>query len=378
MSLDLARAVLAEHPIVDGHNDLPWAMRELNGYDTAAYPLNHRQDRTRTDLVRLRDGGVGAQFWSVFVPSQLAGEHAVTATLEQIDFVLHMVAEYPDHLDLALTADDVIRAREHGRIASLMGAEGGHSIDSSLAVLRVLHSLGVRYMTLTHNDNVPWADSATDTAQHGGLTDFGRDVVREMNRLGMLVDLSHVAASTMRDALEVSTVPVVFSHSSARAVTDHVRNVPDDVLRTLAGNGGVCMVTFVPAFVSAECHEWDQQVLAEMDARGEDRRDWGAHMAAAADYERRHPAPVATIDQVADHVEHVREVAGVGHVGIGGDFDGCDRMPAGLTDVTGYPALIAELLERGWSEPELAALARDNIVRVLSDAGAGTGGSTGQ
>jgi membrane dipeptidase len=234
-------------------------------------------------------------------------------------------------------------------------------------------------MTLTHNDNVPWADSATDVPEHGGLTDFGREVVREMNRLGMLVDLSHVAPTTMRDALEVSAVPVVFSHSSARAVTDHVRNVPDDVLRTLAGNGGVCMVTFVPAFVSAECHEWDEQVLAEMDARGEDRRDWGAHMAAADDYERRHPAPIATIAQVADHVEHVREVAGVQHVGLGGDFDGCDRMPAGLSDVTGYPALIAELLDRRWSERELAALTGDNVVRVLADSvatGPGVGGST--
>jgi membrane dipeptidase len=368
VSFETARELLARHPIIDGHNDLPYAMRELNGYDISTYRLDERQDRTRTDLVRLAEGGVGGQFWSVYVPAKLAGTTAVTATLEQIDFVLHMIAQHPDRLELALSAADVVRAHEQGRIASLMGAEGGHSIDSSLAVLRVLHSLGVRYMTLTHNDNVPWADSATDVELHGGLTDFGRDVVREMNTLGMLVDLSHVSVGTMRDALDTSSAPVIFSHSSARAVTDHVRNVPDDVLRTLAGNGGVCMVTFVPPFVSAECQEWDLAVLAEMAARGEDRRDWTAHMAAVAAYERRHPAPVATVSQVADHVEHVRSVAGVRHVGLGGDFDGCDPMPAGLADVTGYPALIAELTDRGWSESDLAALARGNILRVLHDA----------
>ena len=279
-----------------------------------------------------------------------------------------MVARYPDDLALALTAADVEAAMTGGRIASLLGAEGGHSIDSSLAVLRTLHALGVRYMTLTHNDNVPWADSATDTAELGGLTDFGRDVVREMNRLGMLVDISHVAPTTMRDALAVSSAPVIFSHSSARAVTDHVRNVPDDVLRTLAGNGGVCMVTFVPQFVSHACHEWDSAVLAEMDERGENRRDWDAHMAAAARRARTDPPPVATIAQVADHVEHVRAVAGIEHVGIGGDFDGCDPMPDGLADVAGYPALIDELLARGWSESDVAALAHENVVRVLHDA----------
>jgi membrane dipeptidase len=368
MSLDHARELLARHPIVDGHNDLPWAMRELNGYDTAAYPLDVRQTRTRTDLPRLAEGGVGGQFWSVFVPSKLSGDRAVTATLEQIDFVLHMLARYPDRLQLALTADDVEQACAAGRIASLMGAEGGHSIDCSLAVLRVLHALGVRYMTLTHNDNVPWADSATDVAEHGGLTDFGRDVVREMNTLGMLVDLSHTAVPTMRDALEVSTRPVIFSHSSARAVTDHVRNVPDEILLELATNGGVCMVTFVPSFVSTDCAEWDQAVKEEMVACGADPRDWTAHMAAAAEYAVRHPAPVATITQVADHIDHVRAIAGRDHVGIGGDFDGCEDLPEGLADVTGYPALIAELVERGWSDAELAALTRGNILRVLRDA----------
>jgi membrane dipeptidase len=364
---DRARAILARHPVVDGHNDLAWAMHERFAYDLDAYPLDVEQDVTQTDLVRLRAGGVGGQFWSVFVPARL-GTRSVSATIEQIDFVLRMIAHYPDYLSLALTADDVEEAFGAGRIASLMGAEGGHSIDSSLAVLRTLHALGVRYLTLTHNDNVPWADSATDAPAAGGLTDFGRVVVREMNRLGMLVDLSHTATSTMRDALGESAAPVIFSHSSARALVEHVRNVPDDVLSTLAGNGGLCMITFVPAFVSNECHEWDHAVLVEMDEQGEDRRDWTAHMAAAARRAESDPPPVATVAQVADHVEHVREVAGVQHVGIGGDFDGCEPMPAGLGDVSGYPALIEELIERRWSEDEIGALTCRNLIRVLRDA----------
>ncbi len=373
MTAERARALLSEHPIVDGHNDLAWAMRKHTDYDLDGYRLDERQTLTQTDLVRLADGGVGGQFWSVYVPSRWAGEKAVTATLEQIDFVLRMIAHYPEHLALALSADDVAAAHRRGKLASLLGAEGGHSIDGSLGVLRVLHSLGVRYLTLTHNDNTPWADSATDVANVHGLNEFGRAVVHEMNALGMLVDLSHVAPSTMRDALDTSSLPVIFSHSSARAVTDHVRNVPDDVLTALRGNGGVCMVTFVPAFVSAECHEWDSAVLAEMDARGQDRRDWALHQQAAVQYAIQHPAPIATVAQVGDHVEHVRAVAGIEHVGIGGDFDGCDPMPDGLGDVSGYPALIAELLERNWSDADLAALTRGNILRVLGDARVGPG-----
>ena len=370
--LAAARELLGRHPVLDGHNDLAWAMRELCDYDLEAYPVDVRGDRTKTDLVRLTEGGVGAQFWSVFVPCAM-GERSVAATIEQIDFVLRMVAHYPQQLALALTAADVEQALAQGRIASLLGAEGGHSIDSSLAVLRTLHAMGVRYMTLTHNDNVPWADSATDEPVVGGLSDFGRDVVREMNRLGMLVDLSHVAPTTMRDALAVTGDPVIFSHSSARGLNDHVRNVPDDVLGTLAGNGGVCMVTFVPAFVSNDVREWDELVLAGMAERGEDRRDWDAHQRAAERFAEQVPSPVATVSQIADHVEHVRAVAGVEHVGLGGDYDGCDPMPAGMEDVSCYPALISELLDRSWSEQDLAALTHGNALRVLHDAEHGKG-----
>ncbi|MEP6852612.1 MAG: dipeptidase [bacterium] len=365
-------SVLARAPVIDGHNDLPWALRELNAYDLDAYDLGQRQSATHTDLPRLAEGGVGGQFWSVFVPAGLAGITAVTATLAQIDFVHRLVARFPDRLALATSAADVDAAFMAGRVASLMGAEGGHSIDSSLAVLRMLHRLGVRYMTLTHNDNVPWADSATDAEVLGGLNDFGRAVVREMNRLGMLVDLSHVSPGTMRDALATTSVPVIFSHSSARSVCDHVRNVPDDVLTALAANGGVCMVTFVPAFVSPRCRDWDVEVLAVMADRGEDRRDWAAHTRAAQEYERRHPRPQATVADVADHVERVRDVAGAEHVGLGGDFDGCDRLPVGLEDVSGYPRLLLALAERGWSDDELAALTSGNIRRVLADSAPGT------
>ncbi len=362
------RALLERAPVIDGHNDLPWAMRDLNHYDLDAYDLSQRQSATHTDLPRLAEGGVGGQFWSVYVPASLAGTTAVAATLEQIDFVHRLVAQFPDRLALATSTAEVEATVASGRIACLMGAEGGHSIDSSLGVLRSLYALGVRYLTLTHNDNVPWADSATDREVHGGLTEFGRDVVREMNALGMLVDLSHVSPATMRDALDTSAAPVIFSHSSARSVCDHVRNVPDDVLATLAGNGGVCMVAFVPAFVSPQCRDWDLAVLDQMAERGDDRRDWGAHLRAAAEYERDHPRPDATVAQVADHVERVRAVAGVDHVGLGGDYDGCDRLPVGLEDVSGYPRLLVELVERGWSDAEVAAVTSGNIRRVLADA----------
>ena len=363
-----ARELLRRHPLVDGHNDLPWAIRDEFGGDPVRANLAEPVPQTQTDLPRLASGGVGAQFWSVYVPASLDGDAAVTAVLEQIDTAHRMIEAYPDRLELARTAADVQRIFASGRIASLLGAEGGHCIASSLGVLRSLHALGVRYLTLTHNSNVGWADSATDQPQASGLTDFGREVVREMQRLGMLADLSHVATSTMRDTLDIARAPVIFSHSSARALCDHPRNVPDDVLRRLAGNGGVCMVTFVPFFVSPECAQWQFGLLAELERRGLDRRDTAAWKAVTPEYERAHPMPQATLAQVADHIEHVRDVAGIAHVGLGGDYDGSAGMPAGLADVSCYPALFAELLSRGWTEDDCAALAGGNVLRVLRDA----------
>jgi membrane dipeptidase len=363
-----ARELLSRHPLIDGHNDLPWAIREEFGGDPVRARLAEPVPQTQTDLPRLAAGGVGAQFWSVYVPATLAGDAAVTAVLEQIDTAHRMIEAYPDRLELALTAADVERIFAAGKVASLLGAEGGHAINDSLGVLRSLYALGVRYMTLTHNNNVSWADAATDQPHAAGLTDFGREVVREMQRLGMLVDLSHVASSTMRDALDVARAPVIFSHSSARALCDHPRNVPDEVLSRLAGNGGVCMVTFVPFFVSTECAQWQFGLLAELERRGLDRRDISAWETVAPDYQRAHPMPEATLAQVADHVEHVRAVAGLAHVGLGGDYDGSAGMPAGLSDVSCYPALFAELLDRGWTEDDCAALAGGNLLRVLRDA----------
>jgi membrane dipeptidase len=366
--LDRARDLLSRSPILDGHNDLPWALRMLGQSDLAGIDLTSEVPDTHTDLPRLRAGGVGAQFWSVFVPSNLQGDSAVAATLEQIDLTHRMINRYADAMELALTSGDVERIFAAGKVASLLGAEGGHSISSSLGVLRSLYALGVRYMTLTHNDNVPWADSATDEPAAGGLTEFGREVVAEMQRLGMLVDLSHTAPATMRDALRVARGPVIFSHSSARAICDHPRNVPDDVLAQLAAGGGVCMVTFVPAFVSEECRQWDQGVSAEMREQGLDPKNYAERMRAAAERAASHPRPNATIAQVADHVEHVRVIAGIDHVGLGGDFDGTDQLPEGLGDVSGYPALFAELLHRGWTEAECAQLSSGNILRVLREA----------
>jgi membrane dipeptidase len=366
-SLDAARALLRRSPLVDGHNDLAWELREKSGGDPGGPDLAGRVGFTHTDLPRLAEGGVGAQFWSVYVPASLAGEAAVAATLEQIDLVYRMIGRYPGRLELALTAADVERVFAAGRVASLIGAEGGHSIACSLGALRALYRLGVRYLTLTHNANVPWADSATDEPAAGGLTAFGRQVVAEMQRLGMLVDLSHTAPATMRDAFDAAEAPVIYSHSSARALCDHPRNVPDELLARLARNNGVCMVTFVPAFVSQPCREWHLGLDAELKRRGLDPRD-PAGRSERREYARRHPAPRATLAQVADHIEHVREVAGVDHVGIGGDFDGTEDLPDGLADVSCYPALVAELLERGWSEQDCARLAGGNVLRVMREA----------
>jgi membrane dipeptidase len=367
LSLALTRAMLSRFPLIDGHNDLPWELRERYDSDPAAADLTWRLPDTHTDLPRLVEGGVGGQFWSVFVPATLSGDAAVTAVLEQIDLVHRMIDAYPARFELALTAADVDRAFRSGRIASLLGAEGGHSIAGSLGVLRMLFALGVRYLTLTHNANVGWADSATDVPDTGGLSDFGRSVVAEMNRLGMLVDLSHVSTATMHAALDVARAPVIFSHSSARAVCDNPRNVPDDVLRRLAVNGGVCMVTFVPFFVSQECTDWFATLRAEVAARGGDPADLSAVFGLLPSWEKDHPMPQATLAQVADHIDHVRAVAGVGHVGIGGDFDGTPVTSVGLHDVSRYPALFAELQRRRWSESDLAALAGGNTLRALRD-----------
>ena len=363
-----ARGLLRRHPLIDGHNDLAWEIRERFDLDLRRVDLAAPVAGTHTDLPRLRRGGIGAQFWSVYVPGTLQGDAAVATTLEQIDLVHRMIDRYPDDLELALCADDVEGAIARGRIASLLGAEGGHAIANSMGVLRMLHRLGVRYLTLTHNVNVAWADSATDDPVTGGLSAFGREVVREMHRLGMLVDLSHVAATTARDALQVAEAPVVFSHSGARAVCDHPRNVPDDLLRRLAANGGVCMVTFVPDFVSPRCRAWTLGLRAEMERRGLDPGDAGSREAMAAEYVADHPRPRATLAEVADHVEHVRQVAGIDHVGIGGDYDGTREVPEGLEDVACCPALIAELLDRGWSEEECARLSGGNVLRVLREA----------
>ncbi|MGX1270410.1 dipeptidase [Streptomyces phaeoluteigriseus] len=367
-SLEEARELLRAHPVVDGHNDLPWALREQVRYDLDARDIaTDQHTRLHTDIPRLRAGGVGAQYWSVYVRSDLPD--AVPATLEQIDCVRQLIDRHPDAFRAALTAADMEAARAEGRIASLMGAEGGHSIANSLGTLRGLYALGVRYLTLTHNDNVDWADSATDVPKAGGLTAFGREVVREMNREGMLVDLSHVAATTMRDALDVSAAPVIFSHSSSRAVCDHPRNIPDDVLERLPANGGIAMVTFVPKFVLQAAVDWTAAADENLRAHGFHHLDATAEaMKVHRAFEEANPRPVATVATVADHLDHMREVAGVDHLGIGGDYDGTAFTPEGLNDVSGYPNLLAELLDRGWSHPDLAKLTWQNAVRVLGAA----------
>jgi membrane dipeptidase len=366
MKVDVG-AVLREHPVVDGHNDLLWALRERHGYDFDVVDIAERQDgRVHTDLPRLRAGGVGAQFWSVYVPSTM-GPEAVGATLEQVDAAYRMVERYSDRLAMATTADEVEAAWASGRVASLLGAEGGHQIDGSLAVLRMYHRLGVRYLTLTHNDNVSWADSATDERVLGGLSDAGREVVREMNRLGMMVDLSHVSADTMRDALDVSTAPVIFSHSSAFALTDHPRNVPDDVLLRTAGGEGVCMVSFVPRFVSQVNRDWALEAEETARAAGIDPKVLALFEPFLAELERRRPPPPAYLSDVVAHVEHVRDVAGIDHVGLGGDYDGVTTLPEGLEDVSCYPRLLEALADRGWSAADLGKLTCRNVLRTMRD-----------
>jgi membrane dipeptidase len=353
-------------PVLDGHNDLAWALREHCGYDLTQVDLVGGEPALCTDLPRLRAGGVAGQFWSVYVPSSFSGDAAVTATLEQVDFVHRLVASLPSDLALCRTSDEVRAATAAGRIASLTGMEGGHSINESLGTLRMMHALGVRYMTLTHNENVSWADSATDVPALHGLSSFGRRVVAEMNRIGMFVDLSHVSADVMRDALSVTTAPVIFSHSSARALCDHPRNVPDDVLQVLASNGGVCMVTFVPQFLSQRWADWYAEALALVVERGGDPRRLADIYQVVQ--ERMHLAPPPPgVTDAADHVDHVREAAGIEHVGLGGDYDGSVSFPDGLEDVSGYPRLFEELRRRGYSEADLRLIGAENVLRAMGD-----------
>ena len=361
-----ARALHLSVPMFDGHNDYPWEVRQKADKDPAKLDIRNVRTDTMTDIPRLRQGGVGAQFWSVYVPAALAGQQAVTATLEQIDIVHRMIQRYPDDFELALTADDVQRIFLKGRIASLIGMEGGHSIDSSLGALRMFARLGARYMTLTHSKNVPWADSATDAPEHGGLTPFGEEVVREMNRLGMLVDMSHVSEDTMEDVLRVTQAPVIFSHSSTRALCNHPRNVPDAILKQLPKNGGVVMVSFVPGFTTPEAAAWDAAQEAET-ARltALTPGDEAAVRAGVNAWVGAHPRPKVTVAQVADHVDHVRDVAGIDHVAYGSDFDGISSAPSGLEDVSKFPALTAELLRRGYTELELKKVLGLNLLRVM-------------
>lgn len=370
-----ANAALEAAPVFDGHNDVPNQLRarvanQINAFDfedTTHTGAAHPQGAVmQTDLARLKEGKVGAQFWSVYVPSNPDEPEAVQQVIEQIDVTKRLIARNPQALRFATTADEVERAMAEGRIASLLGMEGGHSIGSSLAVLRQLHTLGARYMTLTHNSNTPWADAATDNPKHGGLSEFGKDVVREMNRLGMLVDLSHVSEETMLDALDVAKAPVIFSHSGARAVNGHPRNVPDSVLRRLPYNGGIVMVVALPGFLNEERRQWFARRSAE-EARL--KALWQGQPAtvteAMAAWDKAHPEPATTIQHMADHIDHIREVAGVESIGIGGDFDGMPSGPVGFEDVRGYPLLFAELARRGYSQAELEMIASRNALRVM-------------
>lgn len=367
-----ARRVLRAVPLVDGHNDLAWYIRDdfkEAPHNVEAYDLRKRTPGN-TDVERLKKGMVGGQFWSVYVPGEIRDSGFARVQLEQIDIARRFIARYPDVLQTALTAQDVRRAHAAGRIGSLLGMEGGHAIENSLGALRAYYALGVRYMTLTHNVTLDWADAALDSARHRGLTNFGKEVVREMNRLGMLVDLSHVSPGVMSDALAVSEAPVIFSHSSARALADVPRNVPDSILRRLPANGGVVMVTFVPGFLS-------QKLIDHNAHRRDVQRDLQAQFPAdstrvnraLAQWDVANPAPKATLRDVADHIEHVRKVAGVDHVGIGSDFDGTgNELPEGLADVSRFPDLLAELSRRGWSEADMRKVAGENVLRALSRA----------
>ncbi len=367
--LDRARALHKQTPLIDGHNDYPWALREKAQRNLEKLDIAKAQPSIMTDIARLKAGGVGGQFWSVYVPVELSGQSAVTATLEEIDTVHQMIRRYPETFELAVTADDVERIFKKGAIASLIGMEGGHSIDNSLAALRMFHRLGARYMTLTHSKNTAWADSATDEPKAGGLSPFGEEVVREMNWLGMLVDLSHVSPATMEDAIRVSQAPVLFSHSSARAVNDVPRNVPDHVLQLLPKNGGVVMVTFVPGFLSPKVAAWSKLQTAEQSRLAQLlSNDTAAVTRGVEAWTAANPAPRALVSDAADHIDHIRKLAGIDHVGLGGDFDGITSVPQGLEDVSKYPSLTAELLRRGYKDDDVRKILGRNVLRAMREA----------
>ena len=378
LALEAAEAALAAAPVFDGHNDVPIQLRarfdnQINNFDfadTTGTGSTHPQGRVmHTDLARLTEGRVGAQYWSVYVPASLPEPEAVQATIEQIDVMKRLIARYPDELAYAETADDIENAMAEGRIASLLGMEGGHSIGSSLAVLRQMYDLGARYMTLTHSANTPWADSATDDPEHGGLSDFGKDVVREMNRIGMLVDLSHVSEDAMHDALDVARAPVIFSHSGVRAVNGHARNVPDSVLERLPENGGIVMVVGLPGFLNDDQRQWFAERSAEV-ARQESlyRGQPDIVARAMAEWDAANEMPPTMISHMADHIDHIRALIGVEYIGIGGDFDGMPTGPVGFEDVSGYPQLFAELSRRGYSQVEMELISNRNAMRVLREA----------
>ena len=354
--------------VIDGHNDLPWEFRAKDDLSFRKIDLRQSQKALglHTDIPRLRQGGVGAQFWSAYVPASTGKKGtAVRLTLEQIDVIRRIVASYPDTFEMAYTADDIVRIHKNGKIASLIGVEGGHSIDNSLGVLRMLYVLGVRYMTLTHSETLDWADSATDEPRHHGLTSFGEQVVREMNRLGMLVDISHVSAETMRHALRVTSAPVIASHSSAYALAKHPRNVPDDVLRLVKQNGGVVMVNFFPGFIVPEAARMTRdmfQRLRELQKKYPDEREFRA---AIRQWRKENPIPTGSVHTVVDHIEHIIKTAGVDHVGLGSDFDGITSVPNQLEDVSCYPYITQELLNRGYGKDDLVKILGGNLLRVL-------------
>lgn len=363
--------------VIDGHNDLPYQFREREDLSFAQFDIARAQPRFHTDIPRLRQGGVGAQFWSAFVPASTGrNKTAVTQTLEQIDVIHRLVRRYPQDFELARTADDVVRIHRAGKIASLIGIEGGHSIDNSLGVLRMYYDLGVRYMTLTHSETLDWADSATDEPRHQGLTEFGRNVVREMNRLGMMVDLSHVSPAVMRQAIEISSAPVIFSHSSAYALAPHVRNVPDEVLRLLPQNGGVVMINFYSGFITPEGARASRDMFSAYRRMQQQIKDRQELERAIEQWKSEHPMPRGSVHTVVDHIEHVIKVAGIDHVGLGSDYDGISSTPEQLEDVSKYPCITQELLNRGYTEEQIHKILGGNVLRVMRQVEAQRGNSS--